>query len=173
MSSGHGRGGRKISDEEQALFHSALKDVRPLRKKAHRPVRETPVKAPTSRPHFPRAPTHGGEPAPFIEGHQEVHLRRGRHEPEARLDLHGMSHDIAYGAAVRFLYRAQSEGKRLVLIITGKGGVLRARLPFWLGQPELESLIAGLREAHIRHGGAGAFYVLLRRHEWQHMRQDE
>lgn len=153
---------RATSKEEEALFHSVLKDVRPLRRKAERIRKDKPAKSPVPRPHFPPVPTEPDMPAPRIGGHMDIHLRRGRHEPEARLDLHGHSHDSAYAATVRFLSRAQAEGKRLVLIITGKGGVLRARLPFWLGQREFEPLIAGLREAHIRHGGSGAFYVLLR-----------
>ena len=166
-----GASGRNISTEERELFHSALKDVRPLRRKPQRLLPDKPVKGSVPQPHFPRAPAHGGDPAPLIGGHQDVHLRRGRHEPDARIDLHGLSHDTAYSAALRFLSRAQAEGKRLVLVITGKGGVLRARLPYWLGQSELKPLIAGVREAHIRHGGSGAFYVLLRRHEWPQARQ--
>jgi len=89
--------------------------------------------------------------------------RRGRGEPEARLDLHGMTHDGAYRALMRFLMAAQGEDKRLVLVVTGKGGVLRGALPLWLGQTELEPLVSGVSEAHIRHGGSGAFYVSLRR----------
>jgi DNA-nicking Smr family endonuclease len=84
-------------------------------------------------------------------------------EPDGKLDLHGFTQEGAYRALVKFLVRAQTEEKRLVLVITGKGGTLRAQLPFWLGQEELRPLVAGIAEAHIRHGGAGAFYVSLRR----------
>ena len=52
--------------------------------------------------------------------------------------------------------------KRLLLVITGKGGILRAQLPLWLGQVELKDLVGGISEAHVRHGGSGAFYVTLR-----------
>ena len=66
-------------------------------------------------------------------------------------------------ALIAFLSRAQSEDKRVVLVVTGKGGVLREALPLWLGQADLQPLVSGIAEAHIKHGGAGAFYVSLRR----------
>lgn len=56
---------------------------------------------------------------------------------------------------------------RAVLVITGKGvggdGVLRRRVPDWLAAPSLRDLIAGVSEAHRRHGGEGALYVALKR----------
>jgi DNA-nicking Smr family endonuclease len=54
-----------------------------------------------------------------------------------------------------------------VLVITGKGalgaGVLRRHVPEWLAAPPLRSAVAGLSEAHRRHGGEGALYVALKR----------
>src|SRR6266850_6827007 len=153
---------RGISDEEHALFRSALKDAKPLAKRARvlivPPKTQRLAPAPQIEP-----PDYLDRPAPAIGGHRDAKLRRGRGEPEARLDLHGMTHDGAYRALMRFLLAAQSEDKRLVLVVTGKGGVLRGALPFWLGQEELASLVSGISEAHIRHGGSGAFYVSLRR----------
>ena len=102
------------------------------------------------------------EAAP-IRGHTEARLRRGRLEPEARIDLHGHSYDSAYRLLVGFLNRSISEGKRLVLVITGKGGVLRNNLPLWLNGTELGGSVIGMREAHAKHGGGGAFYVALQK----------
>jgi DNA-nicking Smr family endonuclease len=52
-------------------------------------------------------------------------------------------------------------------VITGKGvggdGVLKRRVPDWLAAPPLRDHIAGLSEAHRRHGGEGALYVALKR----------
>jgi DNA-nicking Smr family endonuclease len=98
-----------------------------------------------------------------IGGHRAADLRRGRAEPEAKMDLHGMTHDGAYRAIIGFLKKAQGEDKRVVLVVTGKGGVLREALPLWLGQADLKPLVSGVAEAHIKHGGSGAFYVSLRR----------
>jgi DNA-nicking Smr family endonuclease len=153
---------RGTSDEEHALFRSALKDAKALTKRARvlmiPPRTQRLAPAPRIEP-----PDYLSRPAPAIGGHRDAKLRRGRGEPEARLDLHGMTHDGAYRALMRFLMAAQSEDKRLVLVVTGKGGVLRGALPLWLGQKELEPVVSGISEAHIRHGGSGAFYVSLRR----------
>ena len=48
-------------------------------------------------------------------------LRRGRMEPEARIDLHGMTAERAHAALTGFILRAHDEDLRLVLVITGKG----------------------------------------------------
>ena len=155
---------RGTSDDERALFRTAMKDAKPLRRRtpgaAHDPKSVKPFAAPWRIPH---APVHPAKPAPAIGGHDDARLRRGRGEPEGRLDLHGLTHDSAYRALLRFLMGAQGEGKRLVLVITGKGGVLRNYLPLWLGQEELKPLIGGVSQAHATHGGSGAFYVALRR----------
>ncbi len=95
-------------------------------------------------------------------------MRRGRVMPEARLDLHGHRLDTAHGALLRFVSNAHARGHRLVLVITGKGradgaGALRRQVPLWLGQPPLAAMVLQLREAHASHGGAGAFYLYLRR----------
>jgi DNA-nicking Smr family endonuclease len=104
-------------------------------------------------------------------------LARGHLHPDGRLDLHGMTQDHAFSALSRFLQHQRARGARLVLIITGKGradygtapvlseerGILRRLLPLWLQRPEFAGLIAGISQAHPRHGGDGAFYVHLRR----------
>jgi DNA-nicking Smr family endonuclease len=156
---------KAVSEEDAVLFRAALKDVRPL-KKRHRITAEPfkPSRIFLPLPHFPSEPAYSERPAPSIGGHADAHLRRGRLDPEARLDLHGMTQSAAYRTLLKFLIDAQAQEKSLVLVITGKGGVLREQLPLWLGQADLKGLIAGLREAHVKHGGAGAFYVLLRKH---------
>lgn len=103
-------------------------------------------------------------------------LKRGKLVPEAKLDLHGMTFDDAHGALTGFILRAHGAGKRLVLVVTGKGkdrdgggpipvrrGVLRHNVPHWLRTAPLAPLVLQVTEAHIRHGGGGAYYVYLRR----------
>lgn len=151
------------SDEERALFRTTLHDVKPLKQRRLR-AKLAPKPVKPARPAVRiAAPAFNEIPAPIISGHDEARLRRGRGEPEARLDLHGLTQDAAYRMAVRFLMSARADGKRLVLVITGKGGVLRGQFPLWLGQGDLKALVGGVSEAHIRHGGSGAFYVTLRR----------
>jgi DNA-nicking Smr family endonuclease len=156
--------GKGVSAEEGELFRAALKDVRPLKTRARTapvPPKRACIQAPST--HFASEPTYNEKPAAAIGGHADAHLRRGRIEPESRLDLHGLTQDAAYRALLGFLLRAQSDGQKLVLVITGKGGVLRGQLPLWLGQPDMRVLVGGINLAHVKHGGAGAFYVLLKR----------
>lgn len=98
-------------------------------------------------------------------------LKRGKSNPDARIDLHGMTADIAHSALTAFLLRAHANQKRLVLVITGKGrqsdegrvGILKRQVPHWLDQPPLRQIVLQTAEAHQRHGGSGALYVYLRR----------
>jgi DNA-nicking Smr family endonuclease len=102
-------------------------------------------------------------------------LKRGKIRPDARIDLHGMTLAEAHPALIRFILQSQAAGHRLVLVITGKGkggsaagspeerGVLRRQVPHWLRTAPCSSAVLQLREAHHRDGGAGAFYVALRR----------
>jgi DNA-nicking Smr family endonuclease len=100
-------------------------------------------------------------------------LSRGKRAPEAKLDLHGMTLVSAERAVARFLAQSAAEGRRVVLIVTGKGlrleggrvfgGRIRAEFSGWLERADNRALVGGVRAAHPRHGGSGAFYVLLRR----------
>lgn len=103
-------------------------------------------------------------------------MTRGKLQPEARIDLHGMTLAQAHDALNGFILRAHSQGLRLVLVITGKGrqveddgpiprrrGALKHDVPQWLRMAPLSGVVLELREAHARHGGSGAYYVYLRR----------
>lgn len=103
-------------------------------------------------------------------------MTRGELEPEGRIDLHGMTLAEAHPALTGFILSRQAAGARLVLVITGKGrdrgdhgpipqrgGLLRAQVPHWLSLPPLRPHVLQVTEAHRRHGGAGAYYVYLRR----------
>jgi DNA-nicking Smr family endonuclease len=104
-------------------------------------------------------------------------MTRGKLAPEARIDLHGMTLAEAHPELIRFILNAHSNGLRLVLVITGKGksgvefghmsqrtGVLRHQVPHWLRQPPCGPAILQVTEAHLRHGGSGAYYIYLRRY---------
>ncbi len=103
-------------------------------------------------------------------------MKRGKLKPEARLDLHGMRLDRAHPALIHFILSAQAAGRRLVLVITGKGkrgddsgpiptprGVLKHQVPQWLAMPPLAQAVMQVTPAHISHGGEGAYYVYLRK----------
>ena len=111
----------------------------------------------------PPPPQHLGD----IEPGRKRRLTRERDPLELVLDLHGLDQDRARTVLHRFLVRAQEDGARAVLVITGKGvqgdGILRRRTPEWLAEPAVRQVVAGVSEAHRRHGGAGALYVALKR----------
>lgn len=103
-------------------------------------------------------------------------LKRGKLKPEGRIDLHGMTLDQAHPALTRFILSSQASHKRLVLVITGKGkqgddhgpipvrrGILKHNVPQWLRMAPLSQAILQISEAHLKHGGGGAYYVYLRR----------
>jgi DNA-nicking Smr family endonuclease len=171
------------------LFRAAMADVKPLkgrktpvRKRApvspkpkaegSLPVREKSLASPamTRAAKGPKAaPT---TPLSFDRDVDRA-LSKGRRTPEAKLDLHGMTLAAAERAVTTFIADASSQNRRVVLIVTGKGlrleggrvfgGRIRAEFAGWLDRSENRARIAGVRPAHPRHGGSGAFYVLLRR----------
>jgi len=108
-----------------------------------------------------------------IERQLRQKLARGRAAPDAEIDLHGLRQREASVALRSFLVRAQAEGARLVLVVTGKGersaasegtpGTLRKNVPNWLRGAGYHSVVAGFEEAARPHGGTGALYVRLRR----------
>jgi DNA-nicking Smr family endonuclease len=97
-------------------------------------------------------------------------LKRGLHKIEARLDLHGMTQAEAHRAFAAFIGRSRDAGRRCVLVITGRGfgpngsGVLKSSVPRWLEEPTLRRQVLAIAAAQPRDGGAGAIYLLLRRH---------
>jgi DNA-nicking Smr family endonuclease len=125
---------------------------------------EQPAQKPTPAPYWRQHLT----PAPHaIEPNRKRRLSRERDEIEARIDLHGMGQFEAEDRLKAFLARAQDQGLRAVLVITGKGvsgdGIIRRRAPEWLADPALRTIVAGVAQAHPRHGGDGALYVAIKR----------
>lgn len=154
---------RRTSDEERQLFEQNFKAAAPLK--------VTMSKAP------PRKKGAGHGPA-GVNGATQDRLRRGLLEPEARIDLHGMTQGAAHRTLFTWLHAAHGRGHRLVLVVTGKGnpkndenapwmtsahGVLKQMAPRWLNEPGLAALIAQVSPAHVKHGGDGALYVYLRK----------
>ncbi len=177
---------RKLTDDERRLWANVIRAVRPLR--PPRPAAEPPEsetlsqrKPETGQPRQPPHPSRPGrpqtheiaQPPPLasLARRDKQRLARGHSPIDARLDLHGMTQAQAHAALARFLCRAQAEGAKNVLVITGAGtrgaagarGVLRRQVPLWLHLPEFRPYVLGFEPAHIGHGGEGALYVRLRR----------
>jgi DNA-nicking Smr family endonuclease len=168
---------RRLTALERELWGRVTRSVAPLVRKRMVTAedRERPPKP--SSPHRPVAAERPAvrrlrppEPALApLERRLRQRLARGTEQIDARLDLHGRTQDEAHAALLRFLQRAQHDGARLVLVITGKGGrdqgrgVLRRQVPLWLALPELRRYVIGFEDAHVGHGGEGALYVRVRR----------
>jgi len=179
---------RRLSDEEIALWVEVAKSVA-KRRGASLPTPSSP--SPSAAPPWPAAapmPTAAagsrkppGPPslAP-LERRLKRDLARGRVAVDTAIDLHGMTQAEAHRALRGFLVYAQSQGHRLAIVVTGKGGakpqpgaaswfdepgVLRRLVPHWLREANLRGVVLGFEEAGRAHGGAGALYVRLRRRE--------
>jgi DNA-nicking Smr family endonuclease len=102
-----------------------------------------------------------------ISGSQMAALKAGDIRIDAKLDLHGLTQREAHAQLSYFMKKQIARGVRLLLVITGKGknneGVLRMTLPGWLMSSEFKHDVLTIHPAHIKHGGDGATYVLLRR----------
>lgn len=103
-------------------------------------------------------------------------MSRGKLMPEARIDLHGMTLSQAHPELIAFVLGSFARGLRLVLVITGKGkdrdtggpipvrvGALRHQVPQWLRLAPIAPVILQVSQAHLRHGGDGAYYIYLKR----------
>ena len=185
---------RDLTQGEVTLWELAMREVQPVKRRrrvAPLTVDESSIDRKAAKPQQPQivssvklsvgSPVMPAKAPSRLDGATIRRLREGKVEPEARLDLHGLTQVQAHARLVTFLHRARERGVRCVLVITGKGlaarnvaashsdwmsgassGVLRALVPRWLREGELHGLVRGHVEAHVRHGGAGAIYVYLR-----------
>ncbi len=165
-------------NDDKNIWHSYKAGLAPL---AVKKVRTRVVKsdsdknaarkaAMTSPPTLPKSATRSGLASTVtnaMERKREKSIRDGSIDIDARLDLHGMTQAQAFAALTKFMQAKNRAGNRHLLIITGKGkdnaGVLRTNLQNWLGQLPEASRILALRSAAAKHGGSGAYYVILRK----------
>ncbi|MGD0191921.1 MAG: Smr/MutS family protein [Rhizomicrobium sp.] len=177
---------RSPSSEERELFESVLQDAKPLKGRTRAPAKPKPEQpvaiatAPQQKLELPPPRRRSGPTG--LDGRTAERLKRGDLEPAAKLDLHGLTEAAAHRTLVTFIKGAHARGVRLALVVTGKGGreepadapfdlelagrargVLKAMTPRWLKERDLVDLVADVRTAHRKHGGAGALYVYLRK----------
>ncbi|MEO3414707.1 Smr/MutS family protein [Roseovarius sp. CAU 1744] len=176
---------RKVADTAQPMHPDRPATLPVPDRKTQKPVRR-PVekfelgargKAPTPRHDvLPGLPERLAQAPVKMDRKAFGKLKRGKLVPEAKIDLHGKTLDQAHPALTRFILKSHAAGKRLVLVVTGKGkdrddggpipvrlGVLRHNVPHWLSVPPLAQVVLQVTEAHLKHGGGGAYYVYLRR----------
>ena len=171
---------RRLSAEESVLWARVAATVRPMAGKQRPPLpvdprlTEASVATPRPAPVLLRADKPKiapGPPADTLDGGWDRRLRRGIISPDRTIDLHGHTLATARDALDHALARAVADEVRVLLVITGrppKGeekrrGLIRASIGDWLGQSGYSNRIAAVRNAHPRHGGAGALYLIMRR----------
>jgi len=139
---------RRPSAEERDLWHRAMRDAEPIRRKQRNPVDHTiePSEPPNDSGKPPESadppsgkapprpqPTPPIQPPPKrqppltpgqfadLDRRTADRLRRGQLAIDARLDLHGMTQAAAQDALLGFVSSAAERGQRCLLVITGKG----------------------------------------------------
>lgn len=97
-------------------------------------------------------------------------LKRGDFPVAQELDLHGQQQGTAKLAVERFVDSARVEGLRCIAVVTGRGlhspdgeAILKRALPTWLTTGRLSKSVLAFCTAAPQSGGAGVFWVLLRR----------
>ncbi|MFL6733068.1 MAG: Smr/MutS family protein [Sphingomicrobium sp.] len=176
---------RSLSPEEAALWARVTETIRPLSRELKLPqegdARTTAAPPPPSaqgraKGPPPQKPIPPPRKAPVIgstlDGTWDRKLTSGSIRPDRTLDLHGMNLDSAWNAIDQALESSIAQGDRVILLITGhyrpgeppvKRGRIRAAVHDWLTASRHASRIAAVRGAHVRHGGGGSLYIILRR----------
>jgi DNA-nicking Smr family endonuclease len=180
---------RTPDPKERELWRTAMRDVRPLRgHKAAKPKTEDAPSAPP-KPTEPKAkaakPAAAAQPPPpppkptppelalgriaDVDKRLAERLRRGQLPIEGKLDLHGLTQQEAHDQLSGFIALSQKQGRRCILVVTGKGawregaGILREMVPRWLNERLNRARVLAIAQAQPQHGGAGALYILLKR----------
>lgn len=175
---------RTLAPEEAALWARVMQSVRPLRmvpvvapvpKLAAPPPSAAKPKAAVPKPVSRPVPAPVARaPSNTLDGGWDRRIARGVVAPDDVVDLHGHTLASAHAMLDARLGDALARGDRVVLLVTGKPprpeserpharGAIRAAVADWLAASRHASRIAAVRNAHPRHGGAGALYVILRR----------
>ena len=182
---------RRLAPEEAALWKRVIASVKPLQtpRVSKSTVEADPKPLPSGGGckigQVPQAvrPRTGLVPNPAPKGEAlkgnldaswDRRLSRGLVAPESSIDLHGHSLASAYDRLDFGLGQAIARCDRVLLLVTGKPprpeserpharGAIRAAVGDWLAASRHADRIAAVRNAHPRHGGSGALYIVLRR----------
>ncbi len=180
---------RPIDADEKALWGRVIATVQPLhrmRLPAAVPISTAPQAVPApitrlaSKPRTvpeknpkPIKPM-GISPPNNLDGQWDRRISKGAVIPDVTVDLHGTGLSGAYTRLDGSLEQAISQNMRVILLVTGKArshdrhsgegrGAIASVIRDWLAASRHASSISAVRNAHPRHGGAGALYIILKR----------
>lgn len=108
-----------------------------------------------------------------LDGHWDRRIARGGIVPDVSIDLHDTTLNGAYARLDGALEQAIAQKFKVVLLVTGKPrahdrasgegrGAIAAVVRDWLAASRHARHISAVRNAHPRHGGAGAIYIMLK-----------
>jgi DNA-nicking Smr family endonuclease len=181
--------GRRLAPEEKALWGKVMATVKPL-VTPRKTVDQAPLvaeKIVVVKPK-PKAPKAAAPvmvkavavtpPKPLtsntLDSTWDRNIHKGAIVPDISVDLHETTMSGAYARLDRALEQAIHQKLRVVLLVTGKPrahdrasgqgrGAIAAVVRDWLAASRHAGAISAVRNAHPRHGGAGALYIVLKR----------
>jgi DNA-nicking Smr family endonuclease len=184
----------ELPEDAEAVFHRAMADVEPLSGDGARrvppppPVKKPPrFKVEEDTEVFRHLVGLVSGEAPFELKYSDEYvdgavvglspeivkkLKKGEFSYQDYIDLHGYNREEAREKVNHFVKRSFGRKLRCILIVSGRGlnslerqPVLKQELVRWLTHAPLRRIVLAFASARSYDGGAGAFYVLLRRRE--------
>lgn len=164
-----------LNAEDRELWENFTQSIEPFKKDKNAHKKTSPKKKEThsAKPMIQPMASPNTSEKELVDFDRKVfrQIKSGKTPINAKLDLHGYTQKEAFVLLEQFISSCFSNGKRIALIITGKGtgtrgeslGVLRGNLPHWLNHPTLKPYVLSFCQSDIKHGGAGAFYVIIRK----------
>ena len=110
---------------------------------------------------------------------KDLRLNKSKSLKIKNIDLHGQTLDEANKIIKKYIENSYEEGVSKIIVVTGKGlhsnvekdpfvskdlSILKYSVPEYIkNEAELMKKIIGIKDAEIKDGGAGAFYILLKK----------
>jgi DNA-nicking Smr family endonuclease len=175
---------RRLGSDEKALWGKVMATVKPLHVvKAEPKIELKPVVAAKAvalgglAPTFRGSRLHGNDEKPKasnnLDGHWDRRINRGGMVPDISIDLHDANLSRAHARLDGALDQAIAQKFKVILLVTGKPrahdrasgegrGAIAAVVRDWLAASRHSRHISAVRNAHPKHGGAGALYIVLK-----------
>lgn len=176
---------RPLGPDEKVLWGKVMATVKPLhavKAKAEDDAPSSPkkpVRPPNlaAKPNVARPPVKNAPPALAVphnlDGHWDRRIHRGGLVPDISIDLHDANLSRAYARLDGALEQAIAQKFKVILLVTGKPrahdrasgegrGAIAAVVRDWLAASRHARHISAVRNAHPKHGGAGALYIVLK-----------
>jgi len=181
---------RRLNNEERALWGKVMATVKPLH--MGKPTPKPTVKPPPTKIDMAAALAAKPKPAtrktpakavavaatPVVvphnlDGHWDRRIACGGIVPDVSIDLHDTTLNGAYARLDGALEQAIAQKFKVILLVTGKPrthdrasgegrGAIAAVVRDWLAASRHARHISAVRNAHPRHGGNGAIYIMLK-----------